>query len=282
MEDKKENVEKPEVSSQPSVESTPTPAPVHTPAPAHPSSAPSKSDEGATFTMKKSTMWKLATFVFAGLFLITLFNGGLNFGSGTGNVVGGGDNPSPTVPTQPSNIRVSIGDDDPVLGNADAPISIIEFSDFQCPFCARAYTGAVTEFKNSDYFKDGEVNLVYKHFPLNSIHPQAQKAAEASACAQDQGKFWEYHDLLFINQQSLSNADLKSYAGQLSLDQGTFDSCLDSGDKADKVNSDLAEASAAGGRGTPYFVIVNSDGETQAVSGAVPFANFEAAISSLQ
>jgi protein-disulfide isomerase len=246
----------------------------------NPGSSNDSSDEGATFTMKKSTVWKMATFIFAGLFVISFF--GILDGGPTGEVIGGGDNGGAGTPPPAGEIKVTISSDDPVLGDADAPISIVEFSDFQCPFCARAANGAIADFKNSDYFKDGEVNLVFKQFPLNSIHPQAQKAAEASECANDQGKFWEYHDLLFLNQNALDLTSLKSYAGQLGLNQLEFDGCLSSGEKASSVKEDLDAASAAGGRGTPYFVIVNEDGDTQTVSGAVPWANFEGAIASLQ
>ena len=230
-------------------------------------------------TIKKETIWKVLTFVFAALWLFTMYS--------NGGIGGGGDgNPSAVPPTAQnpptSNIKVTIDDSDPVLGSADAEIKIVEFSDFQCPFCQRAADGAVADFKNSDYFKNGEVSLVFKHFPLNSIHPQAQKAAEASACAQDQGKFWEMHDIIFVNQRQLDVTSLKSYAGQIGLNQADFDSCLDGGDKAGKVNADLKQASEAGGRGTPYFVLINKDGDTTAVSGAQPWVNFEAAIKSLQ
>jgi protein-disulfide isomerase len=242
------------------------------------SSNPVKKEE-ATLTLKKSTLWKVGTFLFAGLFLISLINGGFNFGP-TGAVVAPTD--PGAVPSPSGNVKVSITDADPVLGDKNAEITIVEFSDFQCPFCARAADGAIADFKNSDYFKNGEVNLVYKHFPLNSIHPQAQKAAEASECANQQGKFWEYHDLLFANQQSLDDASLKAYASDLGLDTNAFNSCLDNDAAAAKVRKDLGEATAAGGRGTPYFVIVNSDGETQTVSGAVPFSSFESAINALK
>lgn len=240
------------------------------------------SGEGSTITLKKTTLWKVGTFLFLGLFVLSLFNGGFSFGDGgpTGAAIvpTGGD----TVPAPSGSVKVSITDADPVLGDADADITIVEFSDFQCPFCARAFTGSLAEFKESSYFKDGEVNLVYKHLPLTSIHPFAQKAAEASECANRQGKFWEYHDTLFTNQQSLDIASLKNYAGQVGLDTGTFNSCLDNDEAAAKVRKDLGEATAAGGRGTPYFVLINGDGDTQTVSGAVPWANFEAAITALQ
>ncbi|MEK6890626.1 MAG: DsbA family protein [Nanoarchaeota archaeon] len=245
-----------------------------------------KADKEESISISKSTLWKIGTFVFLGLFIISLLTSGFGgfismTGSGTGNVVA--PTPSGNVDAGTAgNIKVTIEKDDPVLGDKNAPISIVEFSDFQCPFCERAYSGAVAEFKNSDYFKKGQVNLVFKHFPLNSIHPQAQKAAEASVCASNQGKFWEYHDKLFENQQALDIASLKSYASQLGLDTGKFNKCLDGGEAASKVTKDLAASSAAGGRGTPYFVFVNKNGETQAVSGAVPYANFEAAIKALQ
>lgn len=234
-------------------------------------------DKKETFEIKKETLWKVATVVFAALWLFSLYsNGSFDFGGNDIKQV----NPTVQNPTV-ENIQVKIDSSDPVLGDKNAEISIVEFSDFQCPFCARAADGAVAEFKKSSYFKDGKVNLVYKHFPLSSIHPYAQKAAEASACAQDQGKFWEMHDIIFANQQSLDVASLKKYAGQIGLNKAQFDSCLDDGKKASKVSNDLKQATSAGGQGTPYFVLINKDGETTAISGAQPWANFEAAINSL-
>lgn len=234
--------------------------------------------------IKKETLWKVATFVFAGLFLLTLFLGGSNSGPGSGGGSGdSGNQIPPTVISPPtSNVQVKIDDTDPILGDRDAEISIVEFSDFQCPFCARAHTGALAEFKNSDYLKNGDVNLVYKHFPLSSIHPQAQKAAEASECANRQGKFWEYHDMIFANQGSMDITTLKSHASQIGLDTGKFNSCLDGNEAAGKVADDLKQSTDAGGRGTPYFVLINKEGKTVVVSGAQPWPNFEAAIKSLQ
>jgi len=230
-------------------------------------------------TIKKETLWKITTFIFAALWLYGMYGGSMD-------IVPAGNNPTvvpPTVQNPPtSNIKVTVDDTDPVLGDRNAEIQIIEFSDFQCPFCQRAADGAVAEFKQSSYFKNGEVNLVFKHFPLSSIHPQAQKASEAAACAQDQDKFWEMHDIIFVNQRTIDVASLKTYAGQIGLNQAEFDSCLDGGRKTAKVNNDLKQAGEAGGRGTPYFVLINADGDTTAVSGAQPWVNFEAAIKSLQ
>jgi protein-disulfide isomerase len=196
----------------------------------------------------------------------------------TGATIDTGSNAQPGI-----NAASLIESNDPVLGDPNARISIIEFSDFQCPFCARAFEGAVTDFKQSSYFTDGEVNLVYKQFPLNSIHPQAQGAAEASLCAQEQGKFWEYHDALFANQASLGTPSLKSYASQLGLNANEFNDCLDSGKYISEVNKETAQATAAGGRGTPFFVIVNREtGDATSISGAYPWPQFEAAIQSIR
>lgn len=235
------------------------------------------SEENISLSVKKSTLWKGATFLFAALFVLVLIVA-LSGNSGSGKVVDA-NNQAPTG----GNVVVSVNDADAVLGDVDAEISIVEFSDFECPFCARAFFDAVADFKTSSYFKNGEVNLVFKNFPLNSIHPNAQPAAEAAECANLQGKFWEYHDLLFENQQFLDESSLKAYASQIGLDMTKFNTCVDNRETKSKVDNDLAAATKAGGRGTPYFVILNHDtGETVPVSGAVPWANFEAAIKSVQ
>ncbi|HKZ33713.1 MAG TPA: DsbA family protein [Candidatus Nanoarchaeia archaeon] len=235
--------------------------------------------EGGTITIKKDALWKYSTVVLLAIVIIGgffLFRGG---GSGSGTSV----TDTGSTGQQGVNALSFIESNDPVLGSADAGISIIEFSDFQCPFCARAFEGAIAEFKQSSYFTNGEVNLIYKHFPLNSIHPYAQGAAEASICAQAQGKFWEYHDTLFTNQASLDTTSLKQYASQLGLNTGDFNNCLDNGDSESEVNKELAQATAAGGRGTPFFLIVNTDtGDTTSISGAYPWSQFETAIQSVQ
>ena len=189
------------------------------------------------------------------------------------------DNPTDTTNNQNSNIKISLDSSDPILGDSNAPISVIEYSDFECPFCERAYSNTIASLKESDAFKNGEINLIYRHFPLNNIHPKAQKAAEASVCAQKQSKFWEYHDTLFENQNALAVDDLKSYASDLGLNQAKFDSCLDNGEAKDKVDKDLISATASGGTGTPYFIILNKETEkTTSISGAVPYSQIESAI----
>jgi protein-disulfide isomerase len=146
------------------------------------------------------------------------------------------------------------------------PVEILEFSDFQCPACGAAYPEAKAFIEsNSDKAK-----VVYRHFPLTQIHPFAFKAAEASECAADQGKFWEYHDKLFENQQALGRAGLAKYAEQLGLDMTKFSSCLDSGVMADRVNADVSDGNKKGVRATPTFFIGG-----QKFEGALTAEQFE-------
>nr|MBI4156122.1 DsbA family protein [Candidatus Woesearchaeota archaeon] len=231
-----------------------------------------------TITIKTSALWKVGTFVFAILFLFSIFGVFNGNGKVIKEII-----PSDNAPSASGNLKVEIEANDPVLGDENAEISIVEFSDFQCPFCERAFSGAVADFKSSSYFTEGQVNFIYKQFPLTSIHPYAQKAAEASLCAQDQGKFWEYHDALFANQQALDDASLKSYAQQIGLDSAAFDSCLDEDEKASEVSKETQQAVKAGGQGTPYFVVINNKNrKTEAVSGAVPWAQLESAINAVK
>lgn len=161
-------------------------------------------------------------------------------------------------------------DSRPFRGTEDAEITIIEFSDFECPFCTRAQ-GTVDQILDN---YDGKVKLVYGHLPL-SFHPNAQKAAEASECAADQGKFWEYHDVLFEG-NGLDVSSLKRYADDLGLDTDRFDSCLDDGEKEALVMAHLSEAQKSGASGTPTFLI-----NDRKVVGAQPYAVFEAEIESI-
>ena len=186
---------------------------------------------------------------------------------------------SPTqTPNAPAIQTFSITQADHVRGNFNAPITLVEFSDFECPFCGRHYP-TVNKIL-AEY--PGKVRLVYKHFPLNSIHPLAQKAAEASECASQQGKFWDMHDKIFANQASLSISTLKKLAGETGLDQSKFDRCLDNGDTEEIITEHLKQAAAAGGQGTPYFVAYNKKtGDKVPVSGAVPYAQIESALQSV-
>jgi protein-disulfide isomerase len=153
-----------------------------------------------------------------------------------------------------------------VRGNAAAPITIVEFSDFQCPFCLRAHSTVQSLLAKYG----GRVKLAYRDFPLREIHPHAQRAAEASRCAGEQGKFWEYHDLLFANPGKLEEAGLKEDARTLALDTAQFESCLDSGKFRTAIEEDLQAGIKAGVSGTPGFFINGIF-----LNGAQPAAEFE-------
>jgi predicted DsbA family dithiol-disulfide isomerase len=147
--------------------------------------------------------------------------------------------------------RYDIAATGPARGPENARITIIEFSDFECPFCKRA--DAVVKQVLAKYPND--VRVVYRHLPLVSIHPRAQPAAEASSCAGDQGKFWEFHDKLFENQKALQEEDLLGYATELGLDTDAFQACISSGTHRATVTSDAAAAEGAGVTGTPAFFV---------------------------
>lgn len=172
------------------------------------------------------------------------------------------------TPTSGQKVNVSISPDDPIRGNPAAKVTIVEFSDFQCPFCGRVEPTLKQIFET---YKDN-VKLIYKNYPLPA-HQYAQDAAEAALCVKEQGKFWEYHDKLFENQGKLTVSDLKKYAQDLGLKQDQFNSCLDSKKYQSQVDSDFKAGQAAGVSGTPAFFI-----NGQLVAGAQPFENFKAVI----
>lgn len=184
----------------------------------------------------------------------------------------------PTAPAPGQKVDVSIGNL-PVRGNKDAKVTIIEFSDFQCPFCGRFFSETESSlFK--EYVDTGKARFAYRHLPLTQIHPNAFKASSASECANEQGKFWEYHDTLFKNQNAWSNLDnasavskFKEYATTLGLNSGQFNSCLDSDKYKANIDKDLADSASAGANGTPT-TFVNG----QSVVGAQPFASFKTII----
>jgi protein-disulfide isomerase len=146
--------------------------------------------------------------------------------------------------------RIQVAAEGPTRGPKDAPVTIVEFSDFECPYCGSAFE-TVEQVMNA---YAGKVRLVYRQFPL-SFHPHAAKAAEASLCAADQGKFWEYHDVLFKNQKKLEPTDLKAHATEVGMDAQKFGQCLESGEKKKAVDADQQAGLAAGVGGTPAFFI---------------------------
>jgi protein-disulfide isomerase len=158
-----------------------------------------------------------------------------------------------------------VADDDPAKGPADAPVTIVTFSDFQCPYCSRVNP---TLARLKDRYGDS-LRIVFRDFPILQLHPQAAKAAEAGACANEQGKFWQMHDLMFANQQKLDVASLKQHAATLGLDAAAFETCLDSGKHTAEWQKDAADAEKAGVQSTPAFFV-----NGRPVVGAQPYEAF--------
>ena len=154
----------------------------------------------------------------------------------------------------------------PSKGPANAPVTIVEFSDFECPFCRALFP--TLERIEADY-KD-KLRVVYLQFPLATIHPHARKASEASLCAYEQGKFWEIHDAMFNDQQNLTVEDLKQKAAKLSLDTAKFNSCLDSDKYSAEIQSDMEEGVRVGISGTPALFI-----NGRLLVGAQPYGDIQ-------
>lgn len=238
-----------------------------------------------TITIRKDTLWKYSTFLLLGILVI----GALFVFAGEGVKVGKANQPSsrPDAPSQPSNIKVDTKNA-PFLGDENAPVTIVEFSDYQCPFCRKFWVETLPLIK-SEYIETGKVKFVYMDLPLESIHPGAIPAAEAAECVREQGgdkAYFEMHDKIFSEQNILDGGDpltgpvsgtaqfgtteLKKWAKDLGYD---IDNCLDSGKYNSDIQSDLEQAISAGGQGTPYFIINGNP-----LSGAQPFSVFKQVI----
>jgi protein-disulfide isomerase len=157
----------------------------------------------------------------------------------------------------------------PLKGPQDAPITIVEFSDFQCPFCKQVLS--ILSQVLDQY--PGRIKLAFRDFPIPSIHPHAEKAAEAAHCAEEQGKFWEYHDLLFAKQDELPTEKFVDYARSLGLEAAAFQACIESHRQKDRVEQNHADGMKAGVSGTPAFFI-----NGRLLSGAQPLEAFKTMI----
>lgn len=178
-----------------------------------------------------------------------------------------------------------------VLGEADAPVTLLEFSDVQCPFC-RKWVRETEDLIRKNYVETGKVKIVFRHYPLN-FHPGAMPAAMAIECAKEQSTDfgWKMHDALFAEQDkkdpsgnmvNFTPDDIKAWAKTVSgMNQTTFASCLDSNKFADKINQDMADGSAGGISGTPGFWVLGPDGQQKLISGAYPYNEFQAAFDSM-
>ena len=150
----------------------------------------------------------------------------------------------------------------PSRGAADAPVTIVAFSDFQCPYCA-TLSSTLKEIEKN--YKD-QIRIVYLQFPLSQIHPNAEKAAEASLCANEQNQYWQMHDAMFADQSKLGVDDLKKKAAKLSLDMEAFNACLDGSKYASAIRADIDEGVKAGVKGTPAFFV-----NGRFYSGSLPY-----------
>ncbi len=171
-----------------------------------------------------------------------------------------------------------------VKGDPNAPLTIIEFTDMQCPFCSRFAKETFTQLE-SEYIQTGKVRYIVKNFPLIVMHRDAFLAAQANHCAAEQQRAWEMHERMFGNQQKLSKADLVAQSAEMGLDSETFRSCLESGKYAAAVRAEMSEAQTAGITGTPAFVLGATEGRKmkpqRLLSGAQALPSFQAAIDSL-
>lgn len=192
--------------------------------------------------------------------------------------------PPAAAPFEPKDLEVG---ESPVLGSADAPVTLFEYSDYQCPFCSRHATTVLPRLVN-EYVDSGKLRIVMREYPIEAIHPRAFATSLAAHCAGQQGKYWEMHDLIFANQRSLSDDDLNGHSATLGLDQAAFDACLVSEGASEQIRSEIKEAYDLGISGTPSFVAgvsTSDDGNTVRVTeyirGAQPFERFQSVIDKL-
>ncbi len=169
-------------------------------------------------------------------------------------------------------------DDDPIKGDKNAPITIIEFSDYECPFCKRSYDNVFSKL-DEEYISKGKVRVVFRDFPLG-FHKKAIPAAIAANCAGEQGKYWEVHDFLFENPDKLDAASILNSAGELGLDKAKFEACTnDKKSKEKEITKDFEDGQKYGVRGTPsYFIGKTTDGKEITgtfVRGAQPYTVFK-------
>ena len=176
---------------------------------------------------------------------------------------------SKSAPNTAPVVEVPIGNSDHIRGNTNAPITIVEYSDLECPFCKTFHaTMKQTLIEYGD-----QVRWIFKHFPLDQRHPKADKEAEAAECAHEQGKFWEFHDQIYQNQGRMGAALYTEIAQKLGLDMDKFNSCVETGKYRAEIQEDFSQGSQAGISGTPGFLINGIP-----LIGAHPFQNFQQVI----
>ena len=224
-------------------------------------------------------------------FGVAMVSIGVVIGYGTATVVGGGvssggdtvaevqptPTPTPTAPTEPTakDVVPVNPSEDRILGDENALLSLIVYTDYECPFCGRHH-GTIKQLVE----EEDDINVVYRHYPL-PFHSNAQAAAESAECAGDQGKFWEFSDKIF--EGGASATSLPDYAQELGLNMSKFNECVDSGKYTKKVEDQMASGSNSGIRGTPGNILMNNKTEeTKFVSGAQPISAFKSAVEELK
>ena len=179
-----------------------------------------------------------------------------------------------------ANVSIELTDGDYIKGDVDAPVTIVEYSDLDCPFCERFHPNVEQVLADNP----GNVNWVYRHFPLRSIHPAAARKAEGAECAGELAGadgFWGFIDGAFAGEPVGTDTQMAELAGQFGVDAGAFQECLDSGLGADRVAEDERTGLQAGAQGTPYSVILGPNGESIPLSGALPPAQMQQVVDSL-
>ena len=221
-----------------------------------------------TITFKRTHFYSILVVV---AFVVGILTGYFVWGRNPGPVRAAANNPSaaqiPAATQAPRYVRYDVATDGfPSMGPADAPIVIVEFSDFQCPFCQRFYAQT---FKQLMAAYPGKIRFVYRHLPLTSIHPEAFPAAEASMCANEQNAFWPFHDKIFENQDKLGSDLYLQIASGLNLDTNAFEECVNTNKYKDLVQMDSDFALSLGVQSTPTFFI-----NGLALVGAQPLTAF--------
>ncbi len=210
------------------------------------------------------------------------------------NLLGSGDRvaPMPTTPTTPTkkkpfkprDVMITSAS---VMGDANAKVTLIEYSDYQCPYCARHYRQTMPKIIKH-YINEGKVKFVMREFPIPNLYPRGAAGSQAALCAGDQDKYWEMHDILFDNQRKLFDDNLRAYALEIGLDAGKFDNCLEQKQFAEQIEKDVAEGNEMKVQGTPSFVFGLTDAAdsnkihvSKFVYGARNYASFAKEIDEL-
>ena len=236
--------------------------------------------EETVIIINKITLWKWFSGILGMLLILSIFTSGFGLSSDSPTKAAvvaptpsKAAQPTPSIPSARVTDMETLADDNPFLGEKDALVTIIEFSDYECPFCERFYKQTLPSIK-STYIETGKVKFVYRDFPLG-FHSQAEPAAIAANCAGEQEKYFQFHDKIFDNGGAggKSNADYKKWAQEIGLDVPKWEKCTNDPAQKQEIQKDIDDGSAAGISGTPGFII-----NGKLLSGAQPFSAFQQVI----